>query len=93
MLFMIIERFREGDAEAVYRRLDSEGRRMPDELEYLGSWVSADLGRCFQLVECDDVALVQEWVVAWRDLVEFEVVPVTEGAATAEAVSSATERE
>jgi hypothetical protein len=93
MLFMVIERFRGQDAKAVYRRLDTEGRKMPDGLEYAGSWVSADLGRCFQIVECDDVALVQEWVTAWRDLVEFEVVPVTESVATAEAVGSATERE
>lgn len=88
MLFMVVERFREQDAAAVYRRLDREGRMLPDGLEYRGSWVSADLGRCFQLVECDDVALVQQWVAHWRDLVEFEVVPVVDGSSTAAALDS-----
>ena len=84
MLFMVVERFRDGDAEAVYRRLGEEGRMMPEGVSYEGSWVEADLGRCFQLVECDDVALLQQWVTNWRDLVEFEIVPVLEGGETAE---------
>jgi hypothetical protein len=60
---------------------------MPDGLTFVASWVSADLGRCFQVMECDDVTLLQLWVSAWSDLVEFEIVPVTEGKATAAALS------
>jgi len=41
--------------------------------------VSADLGRCFQLMETDDVTLFQRWIADWQDVVEFEVVPVVEG--------------
>jgi hypothetical protein len=48
------------------------------------SWVRADLGGCFQLMECDDAALLQEWIAGWEDLVEFEVVPVVPSSATRE---------
>ena len=42
MLFMVIERFTERDAKAVYRRLREEGRGAPDGLRYEGSWIEAD---------------------------------------------------
>lgn len=86
MLYMVVERFRDQDAKAVYRRVEREGRMTPEGLEHVDSWVAADLGRCFQLMECDDVAVLQQWVANWQDLVEFEVVPVLDGAATADAI-------
>ena len=76
MLFMVIERFKERDATAVYRRLREEGRGAPDGLRYEGSWIEANFDRCFQLMECDDARLLQRWVASWGDLVEFEIVPV-----------------
>ena len=86
MRFMVIERFREQDAASVYRRLREDGRKMPDGLSYVDSWVEADLHRCFQVVECEDVALLQRWVAEWRDLVEFEIVPVLDGGETEAAI-------
>lgn len=86
MLFMVVEKFREQNAKRIYSRLKEEGRMAPEGLVYKGSWVEADLGRCFQLMECDDVALLQQWVSNWQDLVEFEIVPVLDGEETAEAV-------
>jgi len=88
MLFMVIERFRDQDGKAVYRRFRDKGRMAPEGLKYVSSWTSADLGRCFQVMECDDVALLQRWVAEWSDLVDFEIVPVTTGAATAEALAN-----
>ena len=76
MLFMVIERFKDRDAAAVYRRAQTDGRMAPEGLKYVGSWVEANFDRCFQLMECDDASLLQQWVLAWRDLVEFEIVPV-----------------
>jgi hypothetical protein len=76
MLFMVIERFRDRDAKAVYRRFRDSGRMMPDGLKYVGSWIEANFDRCFQLMECDDARLLQEWILNWGDLVEFEIVPV-----------------
>ena len=83
MLFMVIETFRNHDAEAVYRRFGEKGRMLPDGVTFLDSWVSADLGRCFQLMECSSVAMLQQWAAQWSDLVEFEIVPVVAGRETA----------
>jgi len=87
MLFMVIETFRDGNAVAVYRRFREKGRMMPDGLKYLDSWVEASFGRCFQLMECDDVRLLQQWVAQWHDLVNFEIVPVARSKDASEAIS------
>jgi len=86
MLFMVVERFRNQDAEAVYRRFREKGRQMPEGLTFIDSWVAADLGRCFQLMEADGIVPLQRWVAAWADLVEFEIVPVARGSETAAAL-------
>ena len=59
---------------------------MPDDLTFVGSWVSADLGRCFVIMECDEVTALQKWVAEWSDLVEFEIVPVVTGKLVSEAL-------
>lgn len=87
MLFMVIERFRNQDAKAVYRRLRERGRMTDEGLRFISSWVTADLGRCFQVMECDDITLLQGWVAQWSDLTEFDIVPVVPGGATAAALS------
>lgn len=87
MLFMVIERFRNQDAAAVYRRYRERGRMMPDGLRYVDSWVEPGFDRCFQLMECDDPALFRQWTVHWQDLVEFEVVPVVSSKEAAEALA------
>jgi hypothetical protein len=76
MQFMVIERFRNRDAKAVYRRFRDQGRMAPDGLKYVGSWIETNFDRCFQIMECDDARLLQEWIANWSDLVDFEVVPV-----------------
>lgn len=76
MLFMVIEKFKNQDAKAIYRRLRDKGRSMPDGLKYVDSWIEAGFGRCFQLMECDDPKLFQQWIASWSDLMEFEIVPV-----------------
>ena len=83
---MVIEHFRNQDAKAVYARFREKGRLMPDGISFVASWVTADLGRCFQVMECDDVTLLQRWAAAWSDLVEFEIMPVSEGKATSAAL-------
>ena len=87
MLFMVIETFRNQDAKAVYRRFRDRGRMMPDGLSFVSSWVAADLGRCFQVMECDDITLLQKWVAEWSDLAAFEIVPVVPGKDTAAALA------
>jgi Protein of unknown function (DUF3303) len=58
----------------------------PDGLGFVDSWVTADLGRCFQIMECDDLTLLQRWVAEWSDLIEFEIVPVVRGKDTGAAL-------
>jgi hypothetical protein len=82
MLFMVMERFKNRDAKAVYRRLRNQGRGAPEGLRYVDSWIEASFERCFQLMECDDARLLQQWVAFWGDLVEFEIVPVVPSTAT-----------
>jgi hypothetical protein len=89
MLFMVIERFEKNDMVPVYRLAKEKGRQLPEGLDYVDSWVAADFGRCFQLMRCDDVRLLQQWVLAWRGTgVSFEIVPVVTSAEAREAVES-----
>lgn len=76
MLFMVIEHFRGGDPRPVYDRFRAHGRLAPPGLRYVNSWVTDDVTRCYQVMECDDRAPLDEWMAAWSDLVEFDVVPV-----------------
>jgi hypothetical protein len=77
MLFMVIERFKDRNPAPIYARFQEQGRALPDGLRYIDSWVEANFDRCFQLMECDDAVLFQQWVLQWRDLAEFEIVPVS----------------
>ncbi len=76
MLYMIIEHFKEGDPVPVYRRFRDQGRLAPPGLTYVASWVASDLERCYQVMECSDASLLEAWMAHWRDLIEFEVIPV-----------------
>ena len=87
MLYMVVERFRNGDAVPVYRRFRAQGRLAPEGLRYVGSWVTKDLGACYQIMECDDPALLAQWMARWEDLVEFEVIPVITSAEALAAVA------
>ena len=85
MLFLIVEHFRGGDAVPVYRRFRDQGRLAPEGLRYVASWVTEDFSRCFQVMECEDRGLLEQWMGHWQDLVEFEVVPIM---TSAEAVAA-----
>ena len=86
MLFMIVEHFN-GNAGAIYQRFRERGRLAPDGLRYVNSWVTPDLARCYQVMECDDRALLDEWMAHWSDLVDFEVIPVLTSAEAAAVAS------
>ncbi len=79
MRYMVVERFT--DARAIYERLRERGRLMPEGLTYVDSWIAEDLGRCFQLMEAERPELFDDWIAHWKDLMEFEVVPVLSSAA------------
>jgi hypothetical protein len=88
MLYLVIESYRNRDPVPVYRRFRDSGRLMPDGIEYRGSWITEDLSRCFQIMECDDRALLEEWMSHWRDLVDFEVMAVITSAQAQAAIAS-----
>ena len=80
---MIVEQFRNGEARPVYERFRDYGRLAPDGLAYINSWVTPDLTRCYQVMECADRSLLEQWLAAWADLVDFEVIPVITSAEAA----------
>ena len=51
MLFMVIERFKNRDGKAVYKRFEEQGRMLPEGLTYINSWIEPNFDRCFQLME------------------------------------------
>jgi hypothetical protein len=73
LTYMVVERFRGGEAAPVYRRFRERGRMAPDGLTYVASWVDSRLQCCFQLMETTDPGLLERWMAQWRDLVDFEV--------------------
>jgi len=87
VLYMVVEKFKHGDPAPVYRRFRERGRLAPEGLRYVSSWVDENLERCFQLMETEERALLEEWIARWRDLVDFEVHPVITSAEAAERVS------
>jgi hypothetical protein len=88
MLFLIVEHFEHGGPKPVYERFAERGRMAPPGLEYHGSWVTADLTRCYQVMECADRALLDEWIAAWADIVRFEVLEVLSSPDAAAAVAA-----
>jgi hypothetical protein len=76
MLYIVVEHFKAKDAIPVFRRFRDKGRMAPEGLTYVSSWVDAKFERCYQLMETQDRALLDEWIANWRDLVDFEVYPV-----------------
>ena len=87
MLYMIIESFKNGDPVPVYRRFRAEGRLAPAALRYVSSWVTIDMTTCYQVMECESRDVLDQWITQWRDLVDFEVVPVITSAEAVERVS------
>lgn len=86
MRYIIVEHFRNGDPAPVYERFRARGRMAPPGLSYIDSWVTSDLRRCYQLMECEDPGLLRQWMGNWEDLVEFEVHPVISSAEAASQV-------
>ncbi len=83
MLFMVIERFQNNDMVPVYERVRDKGRQLPEGLKFIDSWVEPNFGRCFQLMECSEARILQEWAIQWRGAgVVFEFCPVVPSAQT-----------
>ena len=86
MLYMVLEHFK-GDPVPVYRRFRDHGRLMSTGLRFINSWITSDLQRCYQVMECEEPALLQQWIDQWKDIMDFEVIPVVTSAETAATIS------
>ena len=86
MLYMVLERYKTPGAIEIYRRARDRGRLMPEGLEYVSSWVDPDFTRCWQLMRTDRAELFAQWTEHWKDLVDFEIVPVRTSAEAMEAI-------
>jgi hypothetical protein len=80
MVYMVIEKYRPGKAKQIYKRFEEKGRMMPDGLNYINSWINEQVSICYQVMEADSVAKLNEWISHWNDLAEFEIIPVISSA-------------
>jgi uncharacterized protein DUF3303 len=86
MTYMIVERFKNGNAAPVYRRFRDQGRMAPAGVTYVSSWVDEKVKICFQLMETENASLIDEWISNWSDIVDFEVYPVISSQQAAERI-------
>jgi hypothetical protein len=80
MLIMVIERFTHENVAPIRERFTSQGRMLPDDVDYLGSWIDPDSPRCYQLMEAPGAESLEPWMRQWKDLVDFDVIPVLSSA-------------
>jgi len=86
MLYMIIEKFHSDKVKDLYKRFDEKGRLMPEGLTYINSWIDERITTCFQVMETDSIDNIHEWISHWKDLVDFEIIPVITSAQAKEKV-------
>lgn len=80
MKYMIIEKFHPGKVRELYQRFDQKGRLLPPGVIYLDSWINDKVDTCFQLMEAESPALLDQWIQNWKDLADFEYYPVIDSA-------------
>jgi hypothetical protein len=68
MLFVVIERFKHGDATPIGERFKRSGRMLPEGVVYHASWVDLAGTRCFQVMEASHPELMNLWASRCRDL-------------------------
>ncbi len=73
---MVVENYKEGCFENIYERYNSEGRLLPEGLNFSNSWVNKEKNICVQLMEANDPELFYVWFEKWNDLVDFELYPI-----------------
>ena len=83
---MIIERFHPGKVKDMYRRFADKGRMLPPGVTFINSWINASVTVCYQVMEAESPERLQLWVDKWKDLVDFEIIPVISSAEAKEKV-------
>ncbi len=68
-------------------RADSLAVSSRGGLTYVSSWVGRTMERCYQLMETNDRAILDQWIANWSDLADFEVHPVISSNEAAEQIA------
>jgi hypothetical protein len=76
MTFLVIEQFHAGQTDEIARRFRERGRMMESGVGVEGSWIDPATSRCYMIVTADRREMLDSWIANWRDLVDFEVIPV-----------------
>jgi hypothetical protein len=73
---MIIENFHPGKVKELYKRFEEKGRLMPEGVQYVNSWTDENVITCYQVMESESEEKIKEWVNNWKDLADFQIIPV-----------------
>ena len=63
------------------------GRLTPHGLSCVSSCVNERQDRCWQFMETEDRALLDEWIANWSDIIDFEIYSVVSSREAAEKIS------
>ncbi len=74
--YLIIETYKTGKTEEIYQRYSEKGRMISRGIDYINSWLTDDLQKCYQIMTSDSEEKLLEWTKHWKDLMGFEIVPV-----------------
>ena len=74
--YMIIENYKSGRTQEIYKRYSEKGRMLPDGVQYIDSWVEENMEKCYQIMMSVSEDKLLEWIDQWKDLVDFEIIPV-----------------
>ncbi len=83
---MIVEHFIPGKARELYKRFEKHGRLLPKGVQYIDSWVDEEIEVCYQLMESESRAALDQWVENWKDLAHFRIVPLISSAQAKEKI-------
>ncbi len=72
--YMIVETFPSTNLDAIYERLHTKGRMLPEGLEFVESWLAESGDRVFQIMQTADISTFDKWTCHWDDLVDFEII-------------------
>lgn len=76
MQYIIIEKFHPGKIKEMYQRFDEKGRMLPKGVIYINSWIDENITTCYQVMESDSMEKLHQWTESWKDIVDFEIIPV-----------------
>lgn len=86
MVYMIIENFHPDKVKELYKRVEEKGRMMPEGVRYINSWIDENVKTCYQVMESDSEEKIKEWVNNWKDLADFQIIPVITSAQAKEKI-------